>query len=198
MRAENSDATSAGSRPKSAGHLRVLPSAPQSQISVDVSDPDALYRAYAPYVARIGFRILGCDQDLDDLVQDTFIQAFRGISALREPAAVKGWLARITVRLAMRRLRRRRLFRILHLENDVSGESDLMAEGATPEDRAAIASVYRILENLSAADRVVWVLRHVEGEQLQHIPELCDCSLSTAQRRLRRAEQAIERGIGHA
>jgi RNA polymerase sigma-70 factor, ECF subfamily len=180
------------------GHLRVLSPAPGQAAATDMSDPDAIYRAYAPYVARVGFRILGSDQDLDDLVQDTFIQALRGISGLREPAAIRGWLARITVRLAVRRLRRRRLLRMLHGEKDVSAETALVAQDATPEDRATAVSVYRILENLPAADRAVWVLRHIEGEQLQQIPQLCGCSLSTAQRRLRRAEQAIQKGLGHA
>src|SRR5690606_19576418 len=179
VRAENTD-SAAGSRPRFAGHLRVLSTA-QQEISVDVSDPDALYRAYAPYVARIGFRILGSDQDLDDLVQDTFIQALRGISGLREPAAIKGWLGRITVRLAMRRLRRRRLFRVLHLETDISSDAGLVAEVATAEVGATVAGVYVVLESVSVADRVVWVLGHVEGDQLQHIAEMCGGSLSTVQ-----------------
>ena len=67
---------------------------------------------------------------------------------------------------------------------------------ASPEQRALIAKVYRVLDRLPAAERVAWVLRHVQGEPLQRIPELCECSLSTAQRRLARAQAAIEQELG--
>jgi RNA polymerase sigma-70 factor (ECF subfamily) len=162
---------------------------------VDPRDLDALYRRFAPYVAAVAMRILGRDDELEDLVHDAFLNALRGLADLREPAAIKGWLARITVRLAIRRLRQRRLRRLLHLERDLFEYDALAAPAASPEQRALIGKLYRVLDALPAADRVVWVLRHVQGEQLQHIPELCGCSLSTAQRRLRRAESAVERGL---
>ena len=68
-----------------------------------------LFLRYAPYVAKIGFKLLGRDDELDDLVQDVFIEAHRGLAQLRTAEAAKGWLARITVRRAVRRLRRQRL-----------------------------------------------------------------------------------------
>jgi RNA polymerase sigma-70 factor (ECF subfamily) len=188
-------------RPRPA-HLRAVPTWPpaagegpgESDV-VDPSDIDALYRRFAPYVAAVAMRILGRDHELDDLVQDAFLNALRGLADLREPAAIKGWLARITVRLAIRRLRQRRLRRLLHLDDDVFEYESPAAPAATPEQRALLARLYRVLDELPAGDRVVWVLRHVQGEQLQRIPELCGCSLSTAQRRLRRAQAAVERGL---
>ena len=65
-----------------------------------------LFRRYAPYVATIASKLLGRDDgELDDLVQDVFIEAHRGLGQLRDAHAAKGWLARITVprfSLAMR------------------------------------------------------------------------------------------------
>jgi RNA polymerase sigma-70 factor, ECF subfamily len=181
-------------------HLRLVspPAAPPepAETPIDPRDFDALYRRYAPYVAAIAARILGRDPELDDLVQDAFLNALRGLGGLREPAAVKGWLAKITVRLATRRLRARNLRRALHLARDVADDETIHAPAATPEQRALIVKVYRVLDRLPAADRVAWVLRHVQGEPLQRIPELCECSLSTAQRRLTRAQAAIEQELG--
>src|SRR5262249_6514378 len=59
-----------------------------------------LFRRYAPYVATIGLRLLGRDDELDDLVQEVFIEAHRGLHQLRSAESVKAWLARITVRRA--------------------------------------------------------------------------------------------------
>jgi RNA polymerase sigma-70 factor (ECF subfamily) len=164
---------------------------------VDTGDFDALYRRYAPYVAAIAARILGREPELDDLVQDAFVNALRGLQDLREPAAIKGWLAKITVRLATRRLRQLRLRRALHLSRDVADDELMVAHEASPEQRALVARVYRVLDRLPAAERVVWVLRHVQGEPLHDIPELCECSLSTVQRRLARAQAALELELGH-
>jgi RNA polymerase sigma-70 factor, ECF subfamily len=180
-------------------HLRVLGPDAYSEVNTEeAADPDALYRRYAPYVAAIGLRMLGRDGELDDLVQDTFVIALGAITDLRDPAAIKAWLARITVRLAIRRLRHRRWRSLLHLDRDVSDYEALAAPQATPEQRALVARIYRILDTLPAADRAAWVLRHVEGEQLQRIPDLCGCSLSTAQRRLRRAQAVVEKGLSDA
>jgi RNA polymerase sigma-70 factor (ECF subfamily) len=180
-------------------HLRVVAGAggtgAGAEEPVDPRDFDALYRRYAPYVAAIAGRILGRDHELDDLVQDAFVNALRGLEGLREPAAVRGWLAKITVRLATRRLRQLRLRRALHLARDVGDDEPIHAPGASDEQRALIARVYRALDRLPAAERVAWVLRHVQGEPLQRIPELCDCSLSTAQRRLARAQAALEQEL---
>jgi len=70
---------------------------------------DSLFRRYAPYVAAVAHRLLGRDDDVDDTVQEVFLVAVRGIHAVRDPAAVKAWLARIAVRVARRKLQKRRL-----------------------------------------------------------------------------------------
>jgi RNA polymerase sigma-70 factor (ECF subfamily) len=146
-----------------------------------------LFRRYAPYIATIGFRLLGRDDELDDLVQDVFIEAHAGLRQLRDVHAVKGWLARITIRRATRRLRRSRLRAFLSLDT-LGDETPLVDAAASPEERAHVASTYRWLERVSVPERVVWVLRHVEGETLDAIAGLCGCSKSTVQRRLRAAE----------
>ena len=183
------------------GKLEAESASPTGPVHDDALPPatdfDTLYLRYAPYVASIASRILGRDGDLDDLVQDVFVNALRGLRGLREPLAVKGWLAKITVRLSMRRLRARSLRRALHLERDVQDYDVPCDDDASAEQRALVIKVYRALDRLPAAERVAWVLRHVQGEPLHRLPELCACSLSTAQRRLARAQAALELELGH-
>src|SRR3954471_20476165 len=68
-----------------------------------------LFKRFAPYVARIGLRLLGRESDVDDLIQEVFMAAFRQRHQVRDPLAFKSWLAIIAVRTARRQLRRRRL-----------------------------------------------------------------------------------------
>jgi RNA polymerase sigma-70 factor (ECF subfamily) len=161
---------------------------------VDPRDFDQVFRRYSPYVARIAARLLGSDGEVDDLVQDVFLEAHRGLPALREPGALGGWLSRICVRRATRRLRRRRLLSWLSLDN-VSERELPLTVGVTAEERAEAARLYRALDRLPAQERVAWLLRHVEGETLDDMVELCGCSKSTVQRRLWRAEAQLAREV---
>jgi RNA polymerase sigma-70 factor, ECF subfamily len=168
--------------------------APEVERDAHSSSFDDVFRRYSPYVARVALRLLGNDSEVDDLVQDVFLEAHRGLSSLREAGALGGWLARICVRRATRRLRRRRLLALLSL--DAVAERDLPFDvSASPEQRAEVARLYRRLDRLPVPERVAWLLRHVEGESLEDMVLLCGCSKSTVQRRLRSAEARLEREV---
>src|SRR5262245_58679693 len=79
-------------------------------------DFESLFREYARYVAGVALRLLGRDGELDDVVQEVFLRALKGLRRIDNRAALKGWLATVTVRVASRRLRQRRLARWLSLD----------------------------------------------------------------------------------
>jgi RNA polymerase sigma-70 factor (ECF subfamily) len=160
---------------------------PELEGEVDTTDFDAVFRRYSAYVARIAVRLMGTDSELDDVVQDVFIEAHRGLRTLRDPRAVRGWLARICVRRTVRRLRRRRLLSFLSLDSMTEADEPL-DPGTSPERQAEVRKLYRMLDAMPVEERVVWVLRHVEGESLDAIVDWCGCSKSTVQRRLRSAQ----------
>jgi RNA polymerase sigma-70 factor, ECF subfamily len=157
---------------------------------------DAAYRDYSRYVATIAFRLLGREDEVDDVVQDVFLSALDGLSALRDPEAAKGWLATVTVRIALRKLRFRRVRSFLGLDSVVNYKN--VAIGAKQEQAALLGRVYRILDDLPAAERVAWVLRNVEGEPLESVATACDCSLATAKRRITAAQEKITRAVQDA
>ncbi|HTM19115.1 MAG TPA: sigma-70 family RNA polymerase sigma factor [Kofleriaceae bacterium] len=171
----------------------VIPLRPLPQPAASAPEPfdlEELFRLYAPYVAKIGHRLLGRGDEVDDLVQDVFLAAHRGLRQLREREAIKGWLATVAVRLARRRLRRRRLWGALGLDG-APDYDDIVEEGASPEQRALAARVYRLLDRLPVEQRMAWTLRHVEGESLERVAELCRCSLATAKRRIKAAQDGL-------
>jgi RNA polymerase sigma-70 factor, ECF subfamily len=161
---------------------------------------ESAFRQYSSYVARIGTRILGRDDDeVDDLVQDVFTQAAAGLKRMTEAAEVRGWLATVTVRAAVRRLRLRRMRRFVRWESEtLPRAAEPISPGASPEQRATILGVYRILDRLPARQRAAWVLRHVEGDRLEEVAQHCGCSLATAKRLIARAEEWIERNTRDA
>jgi RNA polymerase sigma-70 factor (ECF subfamily) len=179
--------------------LTLLPSAPVpgEPAARVVGQPLTLawaYRQYAPYVARIGMRILGCsDQEIDDVVQDVFAEAVAGLQRLAHPAEVRGWLATVTVRVSSRRLKLRRVRRFFFLSDDLSSEP--VCPAASPEQRALVRRVYRYLDKMPTRQRTAWVLRHVEEERLEDVATFCECSLATAKRLIAAAEDWLSRKV---
>lgn len=182
---EPTRATSAG-RP----HLHLVGHG-ESATGLDLT---TVYRLHSAYVATVGLRLLGNDAELDDLVQEVFIEAHHGLAQLRDPSAVRGWLARICVRKSVRRLRRRRLRQMLRLEDLPAWQKT--DTSLTPEQMSEVHRAYRALARFPAEERVIWILRYIEGVSLDEIGQLCECSKSTVQRRIRSADERFDREVG--
>ena len=152
---------------------------------------EALYQDYAPYVGAVASRLLGRAAEVEDVVQDVFTAAVQGLRRRDDALEVKGWLAKVTVRRCVRQLRLRRLWRLVDLDAEPSYER-LADPSAGPAERRLVSEVYRALDGVSANERVAWTLRHVEGESLEEVARLCECSLATAKRRIAAAHEKIK------
>jgi len=155
---------------------------------------ESLYEDYAPYVGAVASRLLGRAAEVEDVVQDVFALAVRGLKRREEAYEVKGWLAKVTVRRCLRQLRLRRLWALVDLAAEPSYDR-LADPAAGPEERHLVNEVYRALDALPARERVAWTLRHVEGESLEEVALLCECSLATAKRRIATAHEKINRRL---
>lgn len=149
-----------------------------------------LYHRHARYLAGVVFRLTGREPDVDDVLQETFLDAVGAIHQLRDPAGLRSWLAAIAVRRVHKRLSRRR--RLRFLERAV----ELVAPKASdPHDQRRVDELYEVLETLAADVRVPWTLHHVEGETLPEVAALCGVSLATVKRRIADAEARIARRL---
>jgi RNA polymerase sigma-70 factor (ECF subfamily) len=154
---------------------------------------EALYRTHAPAVLALTTHLLGRRSDAEDATQDTFVIAFENVHRLRDPGALRPWLRQIAVSQARRRFRKRRLLRALglHVGADDATLESLVATGASAEVRADLAAVDRVVATLGADQRIAWVLRYVEGEELEAVARACRCSLATVKRRIRAADAQV-------
>ena len=150
-------------------------------------DFESLFRGYARYVAGVALKLLGRDGEVDDVVQEVFLRAVKGLKRDDNHDALKGWLATVTVRVASRKLKQRRLARWLQLDQ-APGYLEVAAATAGAEDRLLLGRVFAALDELRVSQRVAWSLRHLEGEPLDEVARLCGCSLATAKRRIARAQ----------
>lgn len=161
----------------------------------DTSSLEDVYRRYCRYVTAIVLRLDGRRGEVEDLVQEVFVEAARGIKGLRAAEAIKGWLATIAVRVVRRRLRLRRMRRFLGLDPEAD-YANLVDPAASPFDRVLVRAVYRVLDQLPVAERLAFSLHHIEGEKLEDVARLCGCSCATAKRRIARAMRAVIERVG--
>jgi RNA polymerase sigma-70 factor (ECF subfamily) len=158
---------------------------------------EAVVAQYSSYVASIGYRILGSRAELDDLLQDVFLEVHRNLRTLREPEAVRGWLATITVRVARRMVRMRRLTAFL-LPFDAFRSAEEVDIGASAEERHLYSRMYAVLDRVPANSRIAWVLKVLEGEPLGRVAALCGCSLAAVKRRIAKVDDAMTEELAHA
>lgn len=153
---------------------------------------EALYRRHAGFAMNLAVRIQGGPADVEDVTHDAFLRAFHRLGELRDAALFRPWLGAIVVRLVRTRLRRVRLLRTLGLGSADSVDLDAIASSeAGPEARAQLAQVYALLRTLNPNERIAWTLRFIERQPLESVAALSGCSLATAKRRLRRAQQFL-------
>jgi len=177
-------------------YLRVIEGGDPPVATAVATTADAVFRAHAGFVARVALRLLGRPDEVEDLVQDVFLRVWPRIDALRDPSALRAWLAISTARLARRRLRTRRWKVWLGSQRDYD-YSQLADPGASPQDRALLGELYRALDRLPVHQRLAWTLRHVHGDELAAVAEACNCSLATVKRRIAAAEAALRTEVGH-
>ena len=180
----------ASSRPVSSTAEPAAPRAPGSRDQLN-----QMIRGHSPYVAGLAYRLMGRDDEVDDVVQDVFLAYFRFHRAIREQSAVRGWLATTTVRVVRRRLRLRRIGLLLRLQDRVD-PSDLHSFAASPEDCAVLTSIHRVLDSVGVNDRIAWILRYLEQEQIDDVARICRCSPATAKRRIAAAHSVVKRALG--
>ncbi|HEV3191568.1 MAG TPA: sigma-70 family RNA polymerase sigma factor, partial [Polyangiaceae bacterium] len=132
---------------------------------------EALFRRYAPMVNGLAYRTMGRDEDVDDLVQDVFVQALNGLKRLRDPQAFASWLSSIVVRTAAKTLRRRKLARRLGLRRDEAPpDADRLVGASAPPDVATeLHAIYSLVDGLPVEQRMALVLRRVEEFELEEI-----------------------------
>jgi RNA polymerase sigma-70 factor (ECF subfamily) len=147
-----------------------------------------LVERYEPLVERLVAGALGIDAEIPDVVQDVFVAVLEGIHNLKDAAALRSWIATLTVFTARGRIRRRRRWRWIRFvaPEEVPEVPVAAPQGETTE---AVRATYTILATFPADERLAFSLRFVSEMQLTEVAAACRVSLATVKRRLARAEK---------
>ncbi len=155
--------------------------------------PGAMHELYEKHRSRIfnlAYRYVRNVPDAEDILQDTFIKAFRSLKKcqLDDDAFFSSWIYRIAINCAMDHFRKRR-----HEDGDEDWRRDFLAADAgravaSPESeyrRHEIkVQVQQVLGKLSARKRMIVQLRHYQQLKINEIAEFLGCSQGSVKKQL--------------
>jgi RNA polymerase sigma-70 factor (ECF subfamily) len=160
---------------------------------------DQLTARYQRRLLRLVMRLVNDQAEAEDVVQETFIKAYRALRRFRGESAFYTWLYRIAVNTAKNALlargRRGMVSGAVGPRGEPLVEEEHLREVATPE--SALASK-QIADTVNAAMdalpidlRTAIALREIEGLSYEEIAEIMGCPIGTVRSRIFRAREAI-------
>jgi RNA polymerase sigma-70 factor (ECF subfamily) len=160
---------------------------------------EIVMRRYNQRLYRVIRSIVRDDHETEDVIQDTYVRAYRHLHQFARRARFSTWLTRIAVHESLARLRRRA--GTDQLETQVEGESAMLLKdnSSSPEENAARVEASRLLENailnLPEAYRTVVVMRDIEEMSTAETAESLSISEENVKTRLHRGHALIRRTL---
>ncbi|MET0589611.1 MAG: sigma-70 family RNA polymerase sigma factor [Naasia sp.] len=173
--------------------MTALDAAPDALLAQRAADGDevaftVIVRRHGPYLRAFATRLLRSNSDADDVVQEAFIQAWRRLPDLQDPAALRSWLTTMVSRKVTDRIRATR-------PTDPIDDLELTDLLSGPEDQAIgssrLRALARVLDTLPADQRQIWLLREVAGHSYTEISDRLGIPTPTVRGRLARARAHV-------
>lgn len=169
---------------------------------------DMVARHWDRIFARVHY-LLKNQQDAEEVTQDAFIRAHRGLDKFRGDASFSTWLYQIATNLAHNRywywFRRKRDYSVsldqpLSANGDLTLESVMPSEGETPSEAAVtqefVQRVSECMNGLGEMHREVLTLRNVQNLTYAEISQALEISVGTVKSRIARARESLRDLMG--
>lgn len=163
-----------------------------------------LVERYSRGVFRLAFRMTGNEQDSEDVVQETFMRAYKQLHRYESRSSFATWLYRIAANYSLDLVRRRKRHGEVALGGAPSGDApeilDTVASADPGPERLAFSNVVQrrvagALDELSEQERTAFVLRHFEGQSIEEISGTLGLSGNAAKHSIFRAVQKLRRAL---
>jgi RNA polymerase sigma-70 factor (ECF subfamily) len=156
----------------------------------------ALVEQHSHAVFRLAYRMTGNEQDAEDVVQESFLRAYRHLGRFEARANFATWLYRIVANCAVDLMRVRQSRRDQsHVESLDAVESSVAGHGHGPERLAESAEIGQrvaaAMHELSPLERAAFTLRHHEGRSIREISKILGLGTSAAKHSVFRAVRKL-------
>jgi len=158
---------------------------------------EELVEEYRERVYRVAWRILRDDEDAEDAAQEAFIKIFRSIGRFEGRSSVYTWIYRITVNIALNKLKRDKFRRMVPLGDMIRKDT---RPGADPSRSAMGSEIARrigeAVDTLPEKQRAVFTLKFYEELSHREIAEIVGCSEGTSKANYFHAIRKLRRLLG--
>jgi len=162
----------------------------------------ALVERHSRGLFRLAFRMTGNQQDAEDVVQESFLRAYRQLGKFDERASFGTWIYRIATNCSLDLVRARKRRSEHSASEAVDGDdpvATLPSSGPTPE-RVTLSGELRervaeAMQGLSETERAAFVLRHYEGLRIEEVSRILECRPGAAKHSVFRAVQKLRRAL---
>jgi RNA polymerase sigma-70 factor (ECF subfamily) len=152
-----------------------------------------LWKRHKSRVHACLYRVLGSNRDMDDLLQEAFLQVFQSLRSWRAEASLATWIDRVAVRCAYRYLTQRGRRIQTDLLEDDDGYAGVEGTSARRQlARDGVKRLYAALDELSPAARLAFTLHEIDGRPLSEVATLVGSSVTATKLRVWRARKRIE------
>jgi RNA polymerase sigma factor (sigma-70 family) len=167
----------------------------QRAASGDRSAQRELFIEQRANVHRALFRILGSNREIEDLLQDAFIEIFRALHSFRGDSTLGRWCQTIAIRVAYLAISRRRppAVELALVEETVANETDVRRH---VQVREATRRLYAALDRIETKQRIAFALAAIDGKSLAEVAELTHSSVFAVKTRVWRARRELMRRAG--
>jgi RNA polymerase sigma-70 factor (ECF subfamily) len=162
----------------------------------------ALVERHSRHLFRLAYRMTGHQQDAEDVVQETFLRAYRQLAKFDDRASFGTWIYRIAANcsLDLIRARKRRGAQAEPAEEGAPDPMQALPDPAPAPDRLAMSGeieskVAAVLDGLSEMERSAFVLRHYEGMCIDDIGRTLGVQPNAAKHSVFRAVQKLRRAL---
>jgi RNA polymerase sigma factor (sigma-70 family) len=149
----------------------------------DIKAQYQLYKQYSGAMYNIAIRFLNNKMDAEDILQESFVTAFKRLEELKNRDLFGSWLKRIVINNCIS-FQRKRIMLFEDIDEQRHGETEEMEDGMPQVDPAL---VHGAIKELPSKGRTVLVLRALEGYSHKEIAETLDITVSTSKTQYSRA-----------
>ena len=154
--------------------------------------------AYRKRILGTISRLIGRPEDVEDVAQEVFVRLYYSLDQLRTPEVFEPWLYRLTVNASydyLRRAKRRGEARMADLSEQQVMRADSLAGSRQEDDKKQKSKirdfVNALFRHVSDQDRLLLVLKEVEGLSLKELEEIYSVNENALKVRLFRARQRV-------
>lgn len=167
---------------------------------------DELVKAYTQKLYRLAYGLLGNHHDAEEVVQDSFVRAYRGLDKFRGDSSFETWMHRITMNLARNKFHWNRR-RGEGITMSLSGQDDFTDDGESSGELELPDTSYspdRLMQKVETQNNVIrgmnqlpeslreaMLLRHVKDMPYDEIAEILNCPVGTVKSRIARGRELL-------